>query len=230
MIKLLVFDLDGTLADTRKDLAASVNAALSQLGSSPLPLESIIAFLGDGARNLLMRSIMAAGDGQASNAEIESGVEAFLEHYREHCLAETRAYPGLTESLGRLGRFRKAVLTNKHGEPARKILAGLGLAPHFTQVLGGDNPYGLKPDPEAMRKIMETEGVAPQETLLIGDGVQDLRTARRAGSHFLGFLGGMAPRAMMLAEHPEAVFEDMRGLVEAIAAVEARPAGPETKA
>ena len=221
MIKLLVFDLDGTLADTRKDLAASVNEALGSLGSSPLPLETVIAFLGDGARNLIMRSMMAAGDGQVTNFEIESGVRAFLEHYREHCLAETRAYPGLTDSLDRLGRFRKAVLTNKHSEPARKIVAGLGLASHFTQLVGGDNPYGLKPDPEALQKIMASEGVAPEETIMIGDGVQDLMTARRAGTRFLGFLGGMASQAALLAENPEYVFDEMIDLADAVASLEA---------
>lgn len=219
MLKLLVFDLDGTLADTRKDLAASVNAALESGGRSPLPLETVIAFLGDGARNLVSRSIMAAGDGSASYAEIEGTLEAFLEHYRGQCLQATQAYPGTVAALTALAGYRKAVLTNKPGIPARKIIDGLGLAPHFAHLVGGDNPLGLKPDPSALRALMEAEQAAPEETLVIGDGVQDLRTARRAGALFLGFLNGMADREAMLAEKPQATYAAMADLPKAIAAL-----------
>lgn len=219
MLKLLVFDLDGTLADTRKDLAISVNEALERVGRSPLPLETVIAFLGDGARNLVTRSLEAAGDGSASNSEIDATLEAFLEHYRGQCLQATRAYPGTETALASLSGYRKAVLTNKPGIPARKIVDGLGLAPHFAHLVGGDNPLGLKPDPSALRALMEAEKVSPQETLMIGDGMQDLRTARRAGTRFLGFLNGMADRRAMLAGNPEATYASMDELAKAIAAM-----------
>lgn len=205
--------------DTRKDLATSVNAALAQVGRTPLPLETVIAFLGDGARNLVTRSLEAAGDGSASGLEIEAALEGFLEHYRTQCLVATLPYPGTETALAALSGYRKAVLTNKPGIPARKIIDGLGLAPHFLQVVGGDNPMGLKPDPSALRSIMEAEKVAPGETLLIGDGVQDLRTARRAGTLFLGFLNGMADRHAMLAENPLATYTSMTELPAAIAAL-----------
>jgi phosphoglycolate phosphatase len=212
--------LDGTLADTRRDLAASVNAALAALGRSALPVDTVVGFVGDGARNLLTRSLTAAGEGQPSTATLDAAMEAFLAHYREHCLIETRAYPGLDQALEHLSHYRKAVLTNKPGAPAVRILEGLGLAPHFGEVFGGDNPYGQKPDPAALRRLMELEGARPEETLMIGDGVQDMRAARRAGTRFLGFLEGMGPRAALLAEGAEATFSAMAELPAAIAALE----------
>jgi phosphoglycolate phosphatase len=226
VLKLLVFDLDGTLADTRRDLAASVNAALAALGRSALPVDTVVGFVGDGARNLLTRSLTAAGEGQASTATLDAAMEAFLAHYREHCLIETRAYPGLEQALERLSHYRKSVLTNKPVAPAIRILEGLGLAQHFGQVFGGDNPYGQKPDPAALRRLMELAGARPEETLMIGDGVQDLRAARRAGTRFLGYLEGMGPRAALLggggagAEGAEATFAAMAELPAAIAALE----------
>jgi phosphoglycolate phosphatase len=226
VLKLLVFDLDGTLADTRRDLAASVNAALAAIGRAPLPVASIVAFVGDGARNLLARSLAAAGGEPPSPALLDSAVSAFLAHYQDHCLAETAAYPGLAAALDRLVGYRMAVLTNKPAAPARTILHGLGLARHFAHVFGGDNPYGQKPEPAALLKLMELAGALPEETAMIGDGVQDLRAARRAGARFLGFLDGIAPRAALLAEGPEAVFGAMSELPGAVAALEAagRPA------
>jgi phosphoglycolate phosphatase len=222
VLKLLVFDLDGTLADTSSDLAVSVNHALSQVGHSPLPLDTVVGFLGDGARTLITRSLMASGDGETSSGEIDSSLEAFLEHYRNHCLGATRAYAGAIASLETLSRHRKAVLTNKPDEPARRILAGLGMSGHFIRLVGGDNPHGKKPDPAALRQMMQAEGVLPEETLMIGDGLQDLRVARRAGAHFLGFTGGMAPREALLLEKPEAVFEVMSALPKAVADLQAR--------
>ena len=95
MLKLLVFDLDGTLADTRLDLAESVNAALARVGRSPLPIATVVSFVGDGARNLITRSLMASGDGRPDAAEIDATLEAFLAHYQDHCLGATRAYAGV---------------------------------------------------------------------------------------------------------------------------------------
>ncbi|HKP96831.1 MAG TPA: HAD-IA family hydrolase [Fibrobacteria bacterium] len=223
MLKLLVFDLDGTLADTSHDLAVSVNHALTLAGHSPLPLGTVVGFLGDGARTLITRSLMASGNGETSAGEIDGALEAFLEHYRDHCLEATQAYPGVPASLEKLSAYRKALLTNKPDAPAGKILAGLGLAGRFVRVVGGDNPFGKKPDPGALRQIMEQEGVGPEETLVIGDGLQDLQVAKRAGTRFLGFIGGLAPREALLKENPEAVFEAMADLPRAIAALAARP-------
>jgi len=222
VLKLLVFDLDGTLADTRDDLAASVNAALAAIGRAPLPIGTVVGFVGDGARNLLTRCLAAEGGSPPAPGTVDAALSAFLEHYREHCLVETRAYPGLAEALDRLPGYRKAVLTNKPGAPAVRILEGLGMAGYFGHVFGGDNPYGQKPEPAALRKLMELEDARPEETVMIGDGVQDLRAARRAGARFLGYLDGMAPSSALLAEGAEATFASMAGLPAAVAALEER--------
>lgn len=224
MLKLLVFDLDGTLADTRLDLAASVNAALAAVGLADLPLETIIGFVGDGARNLLTRSLSAAGMPEPVPSVLEAALAEFMAHYQRNCLIATTAYPGLEAALDRLSSYRMAVLTNKPGAPARAVLEGLGLASRFADVFGGDNPYGQKPDPAALRKLMDLGDALPGETVMIGDGVQDLRAARRAGTRFLGFLTGMAPRAALIAEGPEATFTEMAGLPRAIAELDARAA------
>lgn len=227
VLKLLVFDLDGTLADTRHDLAQSVNHALRASGHAPLPLSTVIGFVGDGARNLIQRSLDAAVKGAAPDIaapdiEVDTALTAFMEHYAAHCLGETSAYPGVKASLERLPGYAKAVLTNKPAAPARTILAGLGLADHFTLLLGGDNPHGRKPDPAGLEHIMASAKAAPDETVLIGDGIQDLRAARNAGAHFLGFLGGMGSAEALKSENPEAVLEDMNRLPEALAALEAK--------
>jgi 2-phosphoglycolate phosphatase len=222
VLKLLVFDLDGTLADTRHDLAASVNHALVRVGRSALPLETVVGFVGDGVRNLITRSLGASGDGETGGDEVDSTLAAFLEHYRSHCLESTKVYAGVPESLERLSGYRMAVLTNKPEEPARTVLAGLGLSRHFNLILGGDNAFGPKPDPAALRHIMASEAAEPGETAMIGDGLQDLRVSRRAGARFLGFLGGMGSPADLLAGNPDAVFEDMRALPDAVAELEAR--------
>lgn len=227
MLKLLVFDLDGTLADTREDLARSVNHALGQSALPPLPLERVMAKVGNGARSLI-RSSVEESRGLPGDMALEDRVlEDFLRHYGAHCLESTSAYPGVASALSRLGGYRKAVLTNKPTAPAVRILEGLGLSAHFDLVLGGDNPHGKKPDPAALNFIMASLEAAPAATAMVGDGVQDARAARGAGASLIGFLNGIAPRADLLAEGPDASVESMDALPEAVAALETRLARAE---
>lgn len=228
MLKLLVFDLDGTLADTREDLAQSVNHALGTAGLPALPLDRVMAKVGNGARNLILGSVEeslavpgAPRDG-AGEALVERVLGAFLSHYDEHCLDRTLPYPGVGSSLRKLEGYRKAVLTNKPTAPAVRILEGLGLAACFDPIIGGDNPHGRKPDPGALNWLMAKLDVSPRATAVIGDGVQDARAARLAGASLIGFLGGIAPRSALLAESPDAVVETMATLPEAVARLEAR--------
>ncbi len=245
VIKLLVFDLDGTLADTRHDLANSVNAALMETGYAPLGMQTVINAVGDGARNLLARCLTASlalsNDSAKFNSnsptprpfsdpELDRVLQSFLTNYRSHCMLETRAYPGVPEALEKLSVYRKAVLTNKPETPAREILSGLGLAHHFERIVGGDNPHGQKPNPEALLALITDFGIAPNEAVMIGDGIQDFRVSRNAGTGFIGFLNGMGPRQLLLDEKPQYTVEHLQELPDAVHRLKERiaasPTGP----
>lgn len=228
MLKLLVFDLDGTLADTRRDLAESVNQALLRTGRSALPLEKVIENIGNGAERLIANCLLAADGKPTGPEETRRVLGIFLDHYEAHCLVHTQAYPGTAATLKQLRferageRRRMAVLTNKPGAPTLKVLEGLGLSGYFDLIVGGDTPYGRKPDAGGLKHILATLETAPAESAMIGDGVQDAGAARRAGVRLIGFLGGIAPRAALLSEKPDAVFSAMEELPAAVADLEGR--------
>ncbi|MFP3940383.1 MAG: HAD-IA family hydrolase [Thermoanaerobaculia bacterium] len=173
-----MFDLDGTLVDSRRDLAASVNAVRRELGLEPLPVERVVAFVGEGARKLVRRSLPETVDG----APFESAFERFLECYYHRCLEETRTYSGIEGLLDALaGRYPLAVLTNKPERHTRKILAGLGLCRWLRFAVGGDSLAARKPDPVPLLETARRLGAEPSRVLLVGDSSTDAETARNAG-------------------------------------------------
>jgi phosphoglycolate phosphatase len=177
--RLVVFDLDGTLVDSRRDLADAANAVLASCGARRLPEESIGAMVGEGAAVLVARAFAAAGAPQPVDA-----LERFLLAYSQRLLAHTRPYPGVAELLAWLRpRAALAVLTNKPLSQTRELLAGLALAPHFDDesVIGGDGPLPRKPAPDGLLRLCERSGAAPAHALMVGDSAIDLRTARNAG-------------------------------------------------
>jgi phosphoglycolate phosphatase len=176
---LLVFDLDGTLVDSSRDLADSANALLVSYGAVPLDAPSVIRMVGEGAAVLVAR-LMAARGVQADPAE---ALARFLAIYDERLLAHTRPYDGIPEALLELRRWaRLAVLTNKPGAATARILDGLGLRPAFEWVIGGDTPIGRKPDPAGLLLLVREAGGEASSTALIGDSLVDLRTAQNAGT------------------------------------------------
>jgi phosphoglycolate phosphatase len=180
LVRLIVFDLDGTLVDSRRDLAESANAVLTEYGCRPLAEDAIGRMVGDGAATLVARAFAAAGCVQPRDA-----LRRFLDVYNARLLRFTRVYPGIAETLAAVeGRAHLAVLTNKPIGPARAILAGLDLAHHFPvdSVIGGDGPFPRKPDPAGLHALARKIGVAPGETLMVGDSTIDWRTARAAGA------------------------------------------------
>lgn len=195
--ELLVFDLDGTLADTSDDLARSINHALETVGRDPLPLADVLRYVGNGARVLIERAL---GDEGTESARIEAVLERFLEHYESNCLVETQLYPGVTRTLRALGKKQLAVLTNKPLLPCRRILSGLGILELFQRVEGGDSAPARKPDPRGLLCLLEALGVSPEHTLLLGDTDVDVETARRGGTHVAGVTYGFRPGDF--AEHP----------------------------
>lgn len=180
MFRLIVFDLDGTLVDSRRDIAESANALLESCGAAPLAEDRIGRMVGDGAARLVARAFAAAERTPPPDA-----LERFLTIYNGRLLQHTRAYPGIPGALDALGsRARLAVLTNKPLASTRHILAGLDLARHFSDeaVVSGDGPFPRKPDPAGLRHLSSTAGVPLTDTLLVGDSLIDWRTAQQAPS------------------------------------------------
>jgi phosphoglycolate phosphatase len=197
-LKLLVFDLDGTLIDSARDLANSVNAALVHMDRPPLPDEIIASFVGNGAAMLVRRSLAEeekVSPDEIHDEELARAYTYFIEHYRDHVLDNTYAYPGVTEALAELSqRHTLAVLTNKPVRPALRICEGLGIAKFFKTIHGGDSFPMKKPDPMGLNSLIAEASVKPEETLMIGDSKVDVLTARNAGAWSLGCQFGFGPQ------------------------------------
>jgi len=176
--RLIVFDLDGTLVDSRRDLAESANALLAESGCGPLSEQSIGRMVGDGAPTLVARAFAAAGRSAPANA-----LDRFLAIYNSRLLRYTRPYPGMVDVLADLSsRLPLGILTNKPLGATRQVLDGLDLSRffHASRVLGGDGPLARKPDPAGLSQLAADVGAATDETMLVGDSVIDWRTARAA--------------------------------------------------
>ncbi len=207
-IKLVIFDLDGTLIDSRLDLVHSVNAALRHIGRPELPDNVIASYVGDGAPILIQRAL---GGEAVDEAVVRQGLQFFLSYYREHKLDHTTVYQGVHEALAHIQRTsnknprKMAVLSNKPVGPSRAIVEALGLGP-FTQIYGGNSFAGKKPDPEGARKLLEENGVRAEETAIIGDSHVDVETGVNAGLWTVGVSYGFAPHT--LEETPPDVLVD----------------------
>jgi phosphoglycolate phosphatase len=223
-IKLVIFDLDGTLIDSRLDLVHSVNAALRHIGRAALPDDVIASYVGDGAPILIQRAL---GRDTVDEALVRKGLEFFLSYYREHKLDHTTVYPGIAESLAAIqnsanGVPRKmAVLSNKPVKPSQAIVEALGLGKFFSQVYGGNSFATKKPDPEGARKLLEESGVRAEHAVIVGDSHTDVETGRNAGLWTIGVTYGFAPHT--LADEPPDILVDQPHEVGVIFTEAAQP-------
>ena len=213
-IALVVFDLDGTLIDSRRDLADAANALIAERGGGTLEVDAIAGMVGEGAAMLVTRALTAAG----LEADLETALPRFLALYDERLLDHTVLYDGVADVLAALAaRTTLAVLTNKPQRHTETILDGLGIARFFDAVVGGDTPHGRKPDPRGLRHLIAQAGGEAASTLMVGDSAIDLKTARAAGTRVClvryGF--GFATAAGLLTGD-EILIENPRQLTDAL--------------
>jgi len=177
MVRAFLFDLDGTLIDSKIDLVNSVNFTLREMKRGTLPLDTVAGYIGHGAPRLVADALGPA----ATEQDRKVALEIFLAHYEKHSLDATRAYPGVAEGLEALREQRMAVLTNKPLKMSLEILEGLGLRKYFRHVYGGDSFSAKKPDPAGAQIILKDLGARPEEAAMVGDSDVDVQTARNAG-------------------------------------------------
>jgi phosphoglycolate phosphatase len=196
-IRLLIFDLDGTLVDSRLDLTNSVNAMLRKYGRPELPCDLIATYIGDGAPMLVRRALGDPDD----QAFVDEALIYFMTYYREHKLDNTYVYAGVKESLesisvARNGDVKMAVLSNKPVNPSRAIVEALGLGGYFFQIYGGNSFPTKKPDPQGALALLKEAGVKPAEAVMVGDSANDVLTAQNAGMFSVGLTYGLSPATL----------------------------------
>ena len=216
-IRLLVFDLDGTLIDSRLDLIHSINAMLHHIGRPALDGEIIASYVGDGAPTLVRRAL----DNTDDEALLRTALEYFLGYYRIHKLDHTTVYEGVPETLAALtltgasngARRLMAILSNKPVNPSRDIVRALGLGDFFVYVYGGNSFSTKKPDPLGVQTILQETGIPAYESLMIGDSSIDVLTGRNAGLFTCGVTYGFAPHTLKEVP-PDVLIESPRELAE----------------
>lgn len=205
-VRLIIFDLDGTLVDTCQDITNALNAALVPLGRGPLSVGETRALVGEGITRLIEKALGPEGQGRRDEA-----VGRFLDHYSAHLTDHSRPYPGAKDVLEKLPGVKKAVLSNKKEDLSRRLLEGLGLLGHFDLVAGSDTTPEKKPSPRAVQYVLQALGVGAREAMLVGDSDLDIEAGRAAGLSTVAAAYGYRGRdALRGADH---LIEDIGELV-----------------
>lgn len=201
----IVFDLDGTLVDSRADIAHATNHALSMHGLPTLPTETICGFVGDGARRLIARAAQLPHDAEA----VTNLLDSFLEYYAAHACVNTMLMPGAERALDALRDLPLALLTNKPRVSTDAVLRGLKIERYFRCVIaGGDIPM-LKPSPAPFVEIAGRLGAPPSDLIMVGDGPQDIECGRNAGGYTIGVLGGIAAEQSLRDAAPHRILRSL---------------------
>lgn len=213
MSHLLIFDLDGTLIDSKRDLADAVNAMRLHLGEPPLADQTVYSYVGNGAPVLVRRALP-----DREEEEIERGLRYFLEYYRDHMLDATTLYPGVREALDELleTTVKMAVLTNKPVRFSEHLIKGLGLDGHFFRIYGGNSFGEKKPHPIGIQLLMQESGIGRDKTIMVGDSAVDVLTARNARVQACGVTWGFQPETFADAP-PDFTIDQMSELVAKVA-------------
>ncbi len=210
-VELIIFDLDGTLADTRADLTRAVNYALGRLHLPELPMETVCQNVGHGVQTLLTAAL-----GPEHQGHLTEGVKLFQEYYAAHLLDETRLYPGVRETLEHFRKKRKAIITNKPLGFTITILRGLKIGEHFDLILGGDSTTERKPHPEPAQKTLATFRTDPRRAAVVGDSPADIEMAKRAGVYSVAVTYGLRPCEELMQAGPDLLldtFSDLKAVL-----------------
>lgn len=215
-MNLLIFDLDGTLVDSKQDLVNSVNATRAHAGLPPIDAQTVAAYVGNGAPVLVRRALGPS----YSEEEIQQALQYFLGWYREHMLDHTRLYPGVKDALDGLrdAGIQMAVLTNKPVRFSQTMIERLGLGEHFFRVYGGNSFEQKKPHPIGVEALLSESGVPREAAMLVGDSAVDVRTARNAQIQSCGVRYGFQPDSF-IDDPPDILIDRMDELTSIVLAM-----------
>ncbi len=206
-IDLLIFDLDGTLVDSSRDIAEAVNYALGKVGLPQWKIDNVLSEIGYGTKSLIRRIL---GDQHVDL--FQPTFDAFSEFYEEHLLDHTKLYPGVRETLEALDEKQFAVISNKRQYFCDPILVGLDVGHFFFKVLGGDSLPKAKPHPDPILHVAEAAGIPMERVVMIGDSPIDVEAGKAAGSFTIGLTSGFTPVREVLMSEPNLIFSSFNDL------------------
>jgi len=217
-IRLIAYDLDGTLVDAFEDIWSGVNAALREHGLAELPYATVRSYVGDGARMLIRRCV-----GEAHQDRFEEVYQFYRRYYDAHPVDRALPYPGVLETLDRLRALglRQAILTNKPDEVTHQICARLGIAARMDGIWGERPGSPRKPEAQSLLAVLDHFGVEPSQCLFVGDGPADIEVGRVTGTPVVAVSYGLLSRAQWQAMRPAAVIDALPELIELFAPVSA---------